>query len=169
MALTKQEITQYINLNFPNDQQSRALAHLFKRLADDPTNVTTSTYTVQADDTLISLNRAAGIAVLLPAATGTGRKLSFFVPTTLTGNVTIDTIGTDIMQGMAIFNADSTGDVTYSFPTTSSTDTLTMFTASGGTTGGLAGARVDLQDVASGVWSVIYVSEAGGTEVTPFS
>lgn len=169
MALTKQEITQYINLNFPNDQQSRALAHLFKRLADDPTNVTTATYAVQADDTVITLNRAAGIAVTLPAATGTGRKLSFYVGTTFTGNCTIDTIGTDVMQGLAIFNADSTGDVTYTFPTTSSTDTLTMYTASSNTTGGIVGAQVELRDVASGVWSVVYVSEAGGTEVTPFS
>ena len=47
-------------------------------------------------------------------------------------------------------------------------DTITLFVASN-TTGGIKGAVIELEDVASAVWQVSYVSDAGGTEATPFS
>lgn len=170
MALTRKAITQYLAGVFTGVQRT-ALFGILTRSALDIVDVTTSTYTVPDNNTdmLITLNRAAGIAVLLPAATGSGRRIKFYVGTTFTGNCTIDTIGTDVLQGMAVLNADSTGDVTYTFPTTSSTDTLTMYTDTNNTTGGIVGAMVELQDVAAGVFTVMYVSEAGGTEATPFS
>ena len=74
---------------FCQSVESKALSHLFQyRVTDDLTNVTTSTYTVLDSDNLITLNRAAGIAVTLPAATGSGRKIKFVVGTSITSNTT---------------------------------------------------------------------------------
>ena len=169
-ALSVARINQYLSGAFGGRARD-ALARLFTDLVDGPVNVASSTFTVTPDhaNRIINLNRAAGIAILLPPALGTGARYGFYVGTTFAGNCTIDTVGTDVMQGLAVFNADSTGDVTYTFPTTSSTDTLTMYTASSNTTGGIVGAQVQLRDVAPGVYSVLYFSEAGGTEATPFS
>lgn len=178
-TLTTANVVKRLSQAVANSQLGNAVRALFADVLTDLTTLTpavvdctASTLTVTAAlhaNKTITLNRAAGIAVVLPAATGTGNKYTFYVGTTFTGNCTIDTVGSDVMQGLAIFNADSTGDVTYSFPTTSSTDTLTMYTDANNTTGGIVGAQVELQDVASGVFSVKYFSEAGGTEVTPFS
>lgn len=169
-ALSVARINQYLSGAFGGRART-ALNALFTDLATTPVNVASSTFTVTPDhaNRIINLNLAAGIAILLPPALGTGARYDFYVGTTFTGNCTIDTVGTDVMQGLAVFNADSTGDVTYTFPTTSSTDTLTMYTASSNTTGGIVGAQVQLRDVAPGVYSVLYFSEAGGTEATPFS
>lgn len=170
-VLSVGNIVTRLNHAFKDRLQNSALYQLFAEINPAPVNVTAATFEVTSAhvNKIITLNRAAGIAITLPAATGTGDRYSFYVGTTFTGNCTIDTVGSDVMQGMAIFNADSTGDVTYTFPTTSSTDTLTMYTAASNTTGGIVGAMVELRDVAAGVYSVLYFSEAGGTEVTPFS
>ena len=169
-ALSVARINQYLSGAFSGRART-ALNALFTDLAAVPVNVTSSTFTVTPEhaNRVITLNLAAGIAILLPPALGTGARYDFYVGTTFTGNCTIDTVGSDVMQGVAVFNADSTGDVTYTFPTTSSTDTLTMYTAANNTTGGIVGAQVQLRDVAAGVYSVLYFSEAGGTEATPFS
>jgi len=45
-------------------------------------------------------------------------------------------------------------------------DTITL---DGSTTGGILGGQVELQDVASGVFSVVVRGAATGTEATPFS
>ncbi len=167
---TVSRINQYLSGAFGGRART-ALQALFTDISNEPVNVTAATFTVTPEhaNRVITLNRAAGIAIILPPALGTGAKYDFYVGTTFTGNCTIDTVGSDVMQGLAVFNADSTGDVTYTFPTTSSTDTITMYTAANNTTGGIVGAMVQLRDVAPGVFSVLYFSEAGGTEVTPFS
>ena len=114
----------------------------------------------------VLLDRAAGQAVTLPAATGTGNAYKFFVLTTITSNTTtIKVVGDDVMAGLAIVANDG-GDTASIFETAATSDTITF---DGSTTGGIRGATVELQDVAADLWSVRIVGAATGTEATPFS
>lgn len=142
-----------------------------------PVNQTTATLTVTAplhSGRVITLNLAAGIAVTLPAASGTGNTYRFVIMTTFTGAATIKVANaSDYMRGTALLFADG-GDTTLGFATANTgtlateSDTITLF-ATGNSTGGIAGADVLLQDVGANQWFVKYVSDAGGTEATPFS
>lgn len=117
------------------------------------------------DSKVVTLNRAGGIAVTLPAATGSGTKLKFVVGTTFTSSATIKVTGDDTMTGLAMLAADG-GDTCVVFATGATADTITM---DGSTTGGLKGADVELIDIAADLWFVSYRSDATGTEATPFS
>jgi hypothetical protein len=135
-----------------------------------PVNVTSSTVTLtQADHSgrVVTLNRAGGIAVTLPAATGSGDDYTLIVGTTFTGAATVKVVGDDIMKGTAILFADG-GDTVVGFATASDSDTITLW-ATGSTTGGIAGERVQLIDMAADTWFVHLISDAAGTEATPFS
>jgi len=140
------------------------------QLGNQITNITASTATLTAANAgVVKLNRAAGIAVRLPAATGSGLTYRVIVETTFTGEGTIKVSalpGTDIMSGTAVLFADG-GDTTLSFATGADADTIT-FTATN-TTGGIGGASLVLTDITAGKWHVAYVSDAAGTEASPFS
>jgi hypothetical protein len=130
-------------------------------------NVTAATYTVSSADVgnLITLNRAAGIAVTLPAATGSGTQYKFFVGTTVTSNsITITRAGNDTMFGTAYVAQDG-GDTLVAFEAAGST----VITLNGTTTGGIKGNIVTLIDAALDTWSVIVNGSATSTEATPFS
>ena len=130
-------------------------------------DVTAATYTVSSDDVgkLITLNRAAGIAVTLPAATGAGTEYKFFVGTTVTSNsITITRAGNDTMFGTAYVAQDG-GDTLVAFEAAGST----VITLNGTTTGGIKGNIVTLIDAALDTWSVIVNGSATSTEATPFS
>ena len=144
------------------------------RLGDKPINCTSATLAVNAVEhagRTVVLNRAAGIAVTLPPAEGTGNKYRFYVGTTFTANGTIKVANSsDVMVGHAILAQDSADTVVhFGTAAVAGADTITFYTAANNTTGGIAGAVVELEDVARNTWSVYYVSEAGGTEATPFS
>lgn len=131
-------------------------------------NATAATLTVtQAahDGKTITLNRAGGIAVTLPAATGSGTKLRFIIGTTFTSSATIKVVGDDTMTGQALFAQDS-GDTSVMFETASDTDTITF---NGTTTGGYKGTLVVLEDIAADLWYVNVIGSATGVEATPFS
>ena len=132
-------------------------------------NVTAATLTVteaEHDSKVITLNRAAGVAVTLPAATGSGAKLQFFVGTTITSvGTTIKVVGNDTMVGAAIVAQDA-ADTAVMFEASGTDDTVTL---NGTTTGGIKGDSVELIDVATDLWWVRVVSSATGTEATPFS
>jgi hypothetical protein len=115
----------------------------------------------------VLLNRAAGQAVTLPAATGSGNSYKFFVLTTITSNTTTIKVvdGTDVMAGVALVANDADASASL-FETLAATDTISF---NGGTTGGIRGATVELQDVATNLWSVRIVGAATGSEATPFS
>jgi hypothetical protein len=118
-----------------------------------------------AGQTVVS-DLAATQTFTLPAATGSGNKYEVFVKTTKTGDLVIQVASaSDVMSGTAILFADA-GDTVVGFATAATSDTITL---DGTTTGGIAGAIVKLQDIASGVWRVEVVSDASGTEATPFS
>ncbi len=137
-----------------------------------PVQVTSATVTLapatHSNRTTV-LDRAAGIAVTLPASAGTGDRYKLHVKATFTGAATVKVANaTDVMQGTATLYQDG-GDTVVGFATAASSDTITLYTASN-TTGGIFGAIIELEDVATGFWSVRYISDAGGTpESTPFS
>lgn len=136
---------------------------------DSIVSATTATLTATAaahSGRTVLLDRAAGQAVTLPAATGTGNSYKFFVLTTITSNTTtIKVVGDDVMAGLAIVVNDG-GDTASIFETVATSDTITF---DGSTTGGILGATVELQDVAADLWSVRVVGAATGSEATPFS
>lgn len=138
-------------------------------LCPAPVNCTASTLTVTAAShagTVVTLNRAAGIAVTLPAASGTGYVFRFLVGTTVTSNTTtIKVVGDDTMTGLAVSAADGGASVN-GWETASDSDTITF---DGTTTGGVKGDFVELIDVASDLWYVRVTSSSTGTEATPFS
>lgn len=128
-------------------------------------SVTTSTLAVTSDynGQLIPLNRAGGMTVTLPAATGSQAVYRFVVGTTFTSNGVIQVANaTDTMNGLA-----SVGGGTASvFGTLPASDTITM---NGSTTGGLAGSYIELVDVAAGDWIVRAALVGSGSPATPFS
>lgn len=143
----------------------------FGRIAttDRVTNANTATLAVTEADhegQCITLNRAGGIAVTLPASTGGGAKYRFIVGTTFTSAGTIKVANAnDTMCGSALLLQDA-GDTVVGFAAGATADTITM---DGSTTGGLKGAFVEVQDIAANLFHVNYVSDASGTEATPFS
>lgn len=116
---------------------------------------------------VVTLNRAAGITVTLPASSGTGVRFHFIIGTTVTSNSTKIQVAnaSDVMTGTALNAADG-GDTAVMFETASTSDTITM---DGTTTGGIKGDSVELIDIASNLWWVRVVGSATGTEATPFS
>ncbi len=155
------------------DTNSRDAKKIVQAVQFDQTsrivNATASTLTVTKllhDNRIVTLNRAAGIAVTLPAATGSGNWFRFFVGTTVTSNTTtIKVVGDDTMSGLALSAADSGASVN-GWETASDTDTITF---DGTTTGGILGDFVELIDVAADKWMVRVQSSSTGSESTPFS
>lgn len=135
-----------------------------------PINITASAVTLTRDThagATCTLNRAAGIAVTLPAASGTGDKYRLVIGTTVTSNSTTVKVANanDVMTGTALFGQDS-ADTTVLFETAVDSDTITL---NGSTTGGIKGDILELEDVADNLWSVKVVGSATGTEATCFS
>jgi len=131
------------------------------------TTVTDATVTVAKGPHLgmpIVLNRAAGCTATLPAATGSGNTYNFIGAIDATGDQIIQVTGDDTMAGVAYLGNDSAG--ASCFYTAAASDTITL---DGTTTGGKKGWRVTCTDIAADTWSVMVMSEASGTEATPFS
>lgn len=115
----------------------------------------------------ITLNRAAGIAVTLPLATGTGAIFRFFVGTTVTSNSTTIKVGTaaETMRGNALVLQDA-ADTLVGFEAGATADTITL---NGTTTGGIVGDFIELIDIAANMYYVRCLLSGTGTEATPFS
>lgn len=137
-------------------------------------NVTASTLAVKPDfhaGKLITLNRAAGIAVTLPAATGSGDAYEFVVGTTVTSNTTTIKVAnaSDVFVGFVIQAADG-GATSNVYETASTDDTLTL---DGSTKGGIKGDLFRLRDVkldgTTPVWLLEGVTSATGVEASPLS
>ena len=135
-----------------------------------------SLVSVTADVTLTSASHAgrtmvfdiaSGATVTLPAASGTGNVYKFFVKTIVTSNSYKIQVANanDTMAGVAIIANDSDNSASL-FETAAASDTITL---DGTTTGGILGGQVEIQDVASNIFSVAIRGAATGTEATPFS
>lgn len=117
------------------------------------------------DGQTIYLNNTTGFATTLPVANGTGMKIRIFVAATVSsGSHTVVTNGSDVMKGFAHLFGDDTSALG-GFSTT----TATTITMDGSTRGGFAGDIIELEDVATAIWSVRMFGHATGTEATPFS
>lgn len=119
------------------------------------------------------LDRAAGVVVTLPAATGTGDTYKFYVKTAVTSNSYKIQVanGTDIMSGVAFGSDDEsalagTPTAIDMWTAGASDDTFTM---DGSTKGGKKGNHVEILDMAAGMFHVRAVLTQTATEVTPFS
>lgn len=129
------------------------------------TSVTSATLTVTSAlaGQIIPLNRAGGMTVTLPAATGSQSVYTFLVGTTFTSNGVIQVANaTDTFNGFANVG----GTTANIFGTTATSDTITM---NGSTTGGLAGSLITIRDVAAGDFIVTANLVGSGTPATPFS
>lgn len=107
-------------------------------------------------------NLAATQAITLPAATGSGNVYRIWVQITKTGDLTITAAGSDVINGAVGMSTDAAG-------VTILASAATLITLNGGTTGGVKGSYLELQDVASGNWSVRGMLVSTGAEATPFS
>lgn len=128
------------------------------------TALLTVTRTAHAGRT-VALARADGVAVTLPAATGSGDRYRFIVKITFTTDGTIKVVGDDTMIGTALLLTD-TAAVMAGFAAAGSDDSITL---DGADTGGILGCVIELQDIAADLWHVEMVSNATGTEATPFA
>ncbi len=109
---------------------------------------------------------AAGIALTLPPAIGSGVKFRYVCGVTVTSvNNIIKVTTTDIMIGSLLTLQDA-ADTVVGWEAAATSDTITM---NGTTKGGLVGDWIDLEDIAPAKWQVTGVLKATGTEVTPFS
>ena len=107
-------------------------------------------------------------AYTLPLATGTGDKYTIILGATITGASTIKVANaSDTFVGTAVLFQDG-ADTTVSFAAAATDDTVDLL-GTANSTGGMIGAVYEFWDVASGKWAVRIVSDAGGTEATPFS
>lgn len=134
-----------------------------------PINVTAATLTLTAAthaNRQITLNHAAGCAVALPAAAGTGFKYNLIVSTTITSvGVIVSAAGSDKLQGQAwVLSDNSAAVLAYDAAGTAVTVTL-----NGTTQGGYLGHTLSFTDIGAGLWQVESFGKATGTEATPFS
>jgi len=137
-------------------------------MAKQPINVTASTLTVDRDThegAVVTINRAAGCTITLPASSGNGDVYTFYCGTTISSNSLKIQVAnsSDTMAGGVAISTDIAG-VTMLCGGTD--DTITM---SGSTTGGVAGSWVTVVDVAANKWMVSGFLASTGAEATPFS
>ena len=111
------------------------------------------------------LSLAGAQTVTLPAASGSGNSYTIMGSADATGDHIIQVANaSDTMMGIAMLGNDAAG--MSCFYTADTSDTITL---NGSTKGGYKGWRVTLTDIVANVWQVEIVSEASGTEATPFS
>jgi hypothetical protein len=135
----------------------------------NPIAVTASTtldWTKHGGVTLV-VNKADGFTITLPAASGSGVEFDVLVGTTISSNSGIIAVAnaTDTMYGVITTATTTTGAGTHE-AAGGTDDTITM---NGTTTGGIAGSRVKLKDVASGKWLIHGELIGSGTLATPLS
>lgn len=118
------------------------------------------------DGRVITLNRAAGVTVTLPAATGSGVRGLFRVGTTVTSNqYRINVTGNDAFFGQ-INVSDSDDNTDLLFRAGADADQINL---NGSTQGGLKGDWIEVEDIAADVWFVRGATAGNGSPATPFA
>lgn len=131
------------------------------------TTTLTVTAALHAGKTIL-LSAVAGFTSTLPAASGSFNTYTFEVLTTLTSGAYIinaKTPGASFFGGVACMGG-STSNV---FSTATGASNVITMTGAAGTTGGFAGDRIQLQDIATNQWSVQAFIASTGTAATIFS
>lgn len=133
-------------------------------------SVTAATVTLTAADhggKLVALNRAAGVTVTLPAATGSGETFRIYVGTAVTSNADIIQVAnaSDTMVGH-VLSTLAAGGTTFGETAGGTDDTITM---NGTTTGGLVGSYVEITDWAANTWQVLGRLAGSGTLASALS
>lgn len=136
-----------------------------------PINVTTSTLVLTDalhSGRIVTINRAAGCAMTLPAATGSGATFTIIVGTTITSiGLTVKVANvSDAMIGNQFSISDNSAAVLGYVAAANSDDTITF---NGTTQGGYAGDIIQIRDVATNQFQVLIHNKATGTEATCFS
>ena len=116
---------------------------------------------------LVNLSAAAGQAITLPAATGSGVEYKFRVATTITSNSTTIKCASasDSFLGFQVVLQDG-GSGVIAFEAEANDDTITL---NGGTTGGIVGDYIQVIDAEENLFQVKMFDSATGTEATSFS
>lgn len=139
--------------------------------ADREVSVTTATLTVTAalhDNKTILMNVATGgLAITLPAATGSGARYKFVVGTAVSSGTTTIVATAANLYGTAMMVTD--GSSAQPTMTGFATAPSTTITLNGTTKGGLIGDVIEIEDVATSKLQVTYFAHTTGTVVTPFS
>lgn len=112
----------------------------------------------------ILINRAAGIAITLPAATGSGAIYKFIVDTAMSGGSTTITATGAHLFGVAWVVSDNSAAVLGYVAAGS-----TIITMDGSTQGGYKGHLIVIEDCETSILNVHMWGKATGTEATPFS
>lgn len=125
---------------------------------------------VKHEGKITRLDRAAGITVTLPNATGSGDVYRFTIGTALTSNNYKVQVArsADFMRGQAwLICSANAGFATANTGTLATeSDTLTL---NGTTTGGVIGDEFVFTDIAKNVWAVQADLGGSSTAATPFS
>lgn len=123
----------------------------------------------------IVLSKAAGLAVTLPAATGTGNVFRFWTKTKITSGAQKIQVAnaTDYFRGQIAAVTDSANGSAPDAWATASTGTVATesdtISADGSTQGGNIGDYYEIVDLDTNVFGVRGLIKASGTEATPFS
>lgn len=116
------------------------------------------------DNITTVLSNAAGLAVTVPAATGSGNKFTLIVGETVTSNsITITAPGGTSYHGGTVIR-DGANNTSAAFEAAGTTITL-----NGTTTGGGRGDKFEIIDIAAGIYSVQGLQNGSGALATPFS
>jgi hypothetical protein len=135
-------------------------------------DLTVATITLSAEkhgDRTMLFNKAAGVTVTMPKATGSGLRYRFLVKSLATSNSYIVKVGntTDIIQGSVLVSDTDTAGTATAFSAAADSDTITL---NRGTTGSVTiGEWLVLEDIASGVYAVNGILSNTGNGATPFT
>lgn len=140
--------------------------------ADRIVNVTASTLTVTAaahGDRIVTLNRAAGVAVTLPAFTGSGYKYTFVIMTATSGGSQVFTATGAFLFGGIPQNNDTGASNLFGVSVATNAGGFTTITMDGSTQGGRKGDWITIQDIGTSQGLVTGMLNASGTEATCYS
>lgn len=128
----------------------------------------TVTLTPQQSNSLVVMDRAAGIVFTLPAPS-VGLRFRFAVLTSVTSNAykIITNVGTVFMLGSLVnIDTDSSNAVA---AWTADGSTIVSISMNGTTTGGLKGTFIEVTCISTTEWIVTGIDQGSGTVATPFA
>jgi hypothetical protein len=145
-----------------------AVADLSARIVNTTANLTL-TQALHAEKT-VTVNKADGAEIVLPAASGSGARYKVVIGTAISSNSTTIKVAntSDAFVGSARgVDDDAEGATGYQWNAETGDDTVTL---NGAATGGEAGDYFIFEDIATNVFLVEgSITQSGGSEATPFS